>query len=138
MPPSTPTDAPARARSTDRPAWPAALVLDVLLVLVFAAVGRGAHSLDPGGALGTAWPFLAGLLAGWAVWRLPRAPFGVWPGGVALWLTTVGAGMALRALTGEGTAPSFVLVTVAVLGVFLLGPRLLVQLLRPRRTPGTA
>ncbi len=110
------------------------LVVDVLLVLLFAAVGRSTHALDPVGLLETAWPFLTGLLLGWVLWRLARHPVGLWPHGVALWLTTVTAGMALRVLAGEGTAPSFVLVTLGVLAVLLLGHRALALAVRAART----
>ena len=136
MHPPAPTAAPPGAR-TRRSAWPAVLVLDVLVVLLFAGVGRNAHSLDPARVLETAWPFLTGLLAGWAVWRLPRAPLSIWPHGAALWLTTVAVGMVLRVLAGEGTAPSFVLVTLTVLGALLLGTRCLARLLRRRPSPRT-
>jgi hypothetical protein len=47
--------------------------------------------------------------------------------------------MGLRVLVGEGTAPSFVLVTLVALAVFLLGPRclaLLVRAARARRRTG--
>ncbi|MGK7223174.1 DUF3054 domain-containing protein [Kocuria flava] len=123
----SPRTAPAAPRPRT-PAWPVAAVLDVAVVLLFAALGRRAHALDPVGVLETAWPFLVGLVLGWVAWRLPRAPFALWPQGVALWATTVAAGMALRALTGQGTAPSFVLVTLGVLGALLLGTRLAVRL----------
>jgi hypothetical protein len=136
------TTAPTTTRPLERPApgnsWPAFLVVDAFLVLLFAAVGRSTHALDPVGLLETAWPFLAGLLLGWAVWQLPRHPVGLWPRGVALWLTTVTVGMGLRVLAGEGTAPSFVLVTLGALAVLLLGHRALVltvRAARSRRTP---
>ncbi|WP_062734145.1 DUF3054 domain-containing protein [Kocuria turfanensis] len=133
------TTAPTTTRPTGhRSSWPAVLVVDVLLVLLFAAVGRSTHALDPVGVLETAWPFLTGLLLGWAAWQLPRHPVGLWPRGVALWLTTVTVGMGLRVLVGEGTAPSFVLVTLGVLAVLLLGHRALaltVRAARARRTP---
>jgi hypothetical protein len=132
------TSAPLTARPEERTThpgpWAAALTVDVLLVLLFAGLGRSTHALDAAGLLITAWPFLAGLLLGWIGWRVHRTPFAVWPRGVALWSTTVAVGMALRLLVGEGTAPSFVLVTLAVLGVFLLGPRALVSGLRAARS----
>jgi len=131
---SAPASSPPAAPQGPAAGRPAALVLDVAVVLLFAGLGRSTHSLDAAGILGTAWPFLTGLLLGWALWRVPRAPFAVWPGGVALWLTTVAVGMALRALVGEGTAPSFVLVTLGVLGAFLLLPRTLVQGIRAARS----
>jgi hypothetical protein len=121
-------------RSTARTGrWGLALTLDVLLVLLFAGLGRRTHSLDAAGLLATAWPFLAGLLLGWIVWRVHSAPFAVWPRGVALWLTTVAVGMGLRLLVGEGAAPSFIVVTLCVLAAFLLGPRELVVLRRAAR-----
>ena len=103
--------------------WVPMLVLDVVLLLVFAGLGRSAHALNPGGLLETAWPFLLGLFFGWAAWRIHREPFVVWARGVALWLTTVAVGMGLRLLTGEGTDPAFVVVALGVLAVFVLLPR---------------
>lgn len=135
---------PARARLRHWPVpWAVPLVLDLALILVFAALGRRTHApdapaLELTGLLGTAWPFLVGLAAGWAVWRVHRAPVAVWPRGVALWLTTVAVGMALRGVTGAGTAPSFVLVTLVVLAVFLLVPRTVTGLLVRRGTPRAA
>ncbi len=40
-----------------------------------------------------------------------------------LWAVTVGVGMALRALAGQGTEPAFVVVAAVVLGALLLGWR---------------
>lgn len=134
---ATLTALPGRRTARSVP-WIAALAVDVVLVLLFAGLGRSTHSLDAAGLLLTAWPFLTGVLLGWVVWRVHRDPFVVWPRGVALWLTTVAVGMGLRLLVGEGTAPSFVLVTLAVLAVFLLGPRALVLLLRAVRSRGPA
>lgn len=121
-------------RTTGPGPWQVALSTDVLLVLLFAGLGRSTHALDAAGLLVTAWPFLTGLLLGWLVWRVRRAPFSAGPRGVALWITTVAVGMGLRLVVGEGTAPSFVLVTFGVLGVFLLGPRALVTALRASRS----
>lgn len=121
-------------RTTGPGPWAVALGVDVLVVLLFAGLGRNTHALDAAGLLVTAWPFLAGLLLGWLVWRVRRAPFSVWPRGAALWVTTVAVGMGLRLVVGEGTAPSFVLVTLGVLGAFLLGPRALVTALRAARS----
>ena len=135
---ATPRTPPAAPRARPRVPWAAALAVDVAGVLLFAAVGRRTHELGVAGVLETAWPFLAGLLVGWIAWRVHRAPLSLWPRGVALWLTTVTVGMGLRVLTGEGTALSFVLVTLGVLGLLLLAPRALRRALRAvgsRRTP---
>ena len=65
-------------------------------------------------------------------WRRPAAVRGV---GVPVWLCTVALGMVLRALTGAGTATSFVVVAAAVLGVLLVGWRLVLSATRFGREP---
>ncbi len=105
-----------------------ALVLDLLLVVVFATIGRATHAdgLSLTGVLATAWPFLTGTLMGWTVVRLLRKdwPLEVGPG-ITVWVATVVFGMALRQLSGEGTAGAFIVVATLVLGVFLVGWRAL-------------
>ena len=107
-----------------RPAF--ALLLDVVLVLVFAAVGRASHdeSSPVLGVLLTAWPFLVGTGLGWAVVRVVRRewPLDVGPG-VTVWFATVLVGMLLRHAVGSGTAVSFVVVASVVLAFLLLGWR---------------
>ena len=115
-----------RARYTGTPWTP--FVIDAVLVVVFAVLGRGSHaeSLDPLGVLGTAAPFLGALLLAWAIVRLtgmrPAAP---WPSGAVVWLVTVSSGLALRILFGATAAVPFILVTAGTLAVFLILPRLL-------------
>jgi hypothetical protein len=115
-----------------RVAWwrrpPLALLLDVVLVVVFAAVGRASHD-ESGplvGAVSTAWPFLVGTAVGWLVVRVMRRswPLDVGPG-VTVWFATVVVGMVLRRAVGSGTAVSFVVVASVVLAAFLLGWRAL-------------
>ena len=112
-----------------------AAVLDVASVLVFVVIGRASHNDGESipGVASTAWPFLAGLAAGWLVARVWRRPMAVVPSGVAAWLGTVAVGMALRVVGGQGTAVSFIIVALCFLGLFLLGWRLLARLL-PRWT----
>jgi hypothetical protein len=118
-------------------AAPAAALADVACVMLFAAIGRASH--DESGGLAalwtTAWPFLAGCALGWIASRAWRAPVAMMPTGVAVWLSTVAAGMLLRALTGAGTAATFVVVAAVVLALFIVGWRLLVaarrRVLRP-------
>ena len=116
-----------------------ALLLDVVLVVVFAAVGRASHEEASPlvGALLTAWPFLVGTALGWVVVRaLRRAwPLEVSPG-VTVWFATVLVGLVLRRATGQGTAASFVLVAAVVLALFLLGWRALAALARRRAAVG--
>lgn len=121
-PPQSPGSAPSAERTTK--AWPVFLAVDLGLVIVFAAIGRSAHGEDVLGMLTTAWPFLAGTLIGWLMVRGARRPAAVVPTGVVVWLSTELVGMLLRVLTGDGTAWSFVLVSLVVLGVFLVGYRL--------------
>jgi hypothetical protein len=113
-----------------------AVVLDCCCVLVFVIIGRASHTKGEAlaGIASTAWPFLTGLAGGWLAGRAWRRPYPLWPAGVSAWLGTVALGMALRVVSGQGTAVSFVLVALIFLGLFLLGWRLLARLLpaRPR------
>ncbi|MDR6987221.1 peptidoglycan/LPS O-acetylase OafA/YrhL [Paenarthrobacter nitroguajacolicus] len=112
--------------SPSRP-WIPAAIADVLLILIFAAIGRDAHARGDiiTGAFATAWPFLAGAAIAWVVLRVWRAPLALWPSGVAVWLGAVLVGMLLRALTGQTVVLPFVVVALISLGVFLLGYRAL-------------
>jgi hypothetical protein len=104
----------------------AAIAGDICCVLAFVIIGRHAHhdGTSPAGILYTAWPFLAGLALGIAVARAWRRPLALVPAGVAAWLGAAGAGMVIRVLAGQGTAPAFIGVTLAFLALFLLGWRL--------------
>ena len=105
-----------------------ALLVDVVLVVVFAAIGRATHDGDVLGPAGsglatTAWPFVVGLLLGWAVslgWRRPLAPLRT---GLPVWGVTLVAGMLLRAVSGQGVAVAFVVVAAITLALFLVGWR---------------
>lgn len=113
-----------------------ALALDVLLVVVFAALGRGSHqeALTATGVWQTAWPFLTGLAVGWAVVLLRRASPGSVGTGLLLWGCTWAIGMALRLATGAGTAPAFLVVAAVALGLLLLCWRVVGSLARRRRS----
>jgi hypothetical protein len=121
-----------------------AVALDIAWVLVFVVIGRASHAKGEtlGGIASTAWPFLAGLGAGWLVLFLlqrgallprgarkarPLSAFGVVPAGVVAWLATVAVGMTLRVVAGQGTAVAFIAVALAFVGLFLLGWRLLLR-----------
>ena len=102
--------APGSARSVSVRAAVVAFVVDVVLVLLFAGIGRrsDAESGAVVGVLRTAWPFLAGVVLGWVValgWAA-HPPLRV-RDGVPVWVLTVAGGMLLRAATGAGTAFSF-------------------------------
>lgn len=114
-----------------RAALPAFLV-DAAFVLLFATVGRASHSegLSVAGVLAVATPFLVALVLGWAAARRR----GSWPtrvpGSPLVWLVTVVVGLVLRVATGGGFAWAFGLVALVVLGVFLVGWRCAVEVVR--------
>lgn len=112
----------------------AAVAADILCVLAFVAVGRRNHAeaVTAAGIAETAWPFLAGTLAGWLACRAWRAPTAVVPTGLVVWLGTVAVGIGLRAALGTGVAWSFVLVATAVTAALLLGWRALAGMLSRR------
>lgn len=102
-----------------------AVAVDVALVLLFATIGRFSHEegLTVAGVLGVAWPFLVALCAGWVLARR-RSGWPVrMPGSTTVWVVTAVLGLVLRVATGGGFAWSFGVVTLVVLGVFLVGWR---------------
>jgi hypothetical protein len=114
----------------------AAAVADLVLILVFAAVGRDAHQRGDvvSGVLLTAWPYLAGAAAGWLAARAWRDPLSVRRSGLAVWLGSLVGGMLLRAVTGQTVVLPFVIVALLSLGVLLVGYRLIIAGVRRRRT----
>ncbi|MFC9833961.1 DUF3054 domain-containing protein [Rhodococcus sp. NPDC127530] len=116
-----------------------ALALDVVLVIVFCAIGRRSH--DEANALTglatTAWPFLTGLVVGWlatvALYRDKFDAFLIVPTGIVVWLSTLVVGMLLRVVSGQGTAFSFVIVAGTALAVFLLGWRAVAKIVTKSR-----
>ncbi|GAA3690084.1 hypothetical protein GCM10023081_29450 [Arthrobacter ginkgonis] len=115
--------------------WIPLFILDALLVLLFAALGRQSHEhgLTPLGILQTAAPFLAALTAATLATR-PRATISrIWPAGVVVWAGTVALGLALRVATGATAAVPFIIVTAVTLAVFLLGRRAATGLLLRRK-----
>ncbi|HKU12139.1 MAG TPA: DUF3054 domain-containing protein [Sinomonas sp.] len=117
----------SRVRSSILP-----LVGDAVVVLAFAATGREFHGEGNPvvGVLLTAWPFLVGLLAAWALPLVHRRALRVWPAGVAVWLGTYLIGMILRGVSGAGLAVPFLVVAASVLGVAFLGWRAVAYLIR--------
>ncbi len=112
----------------------AAAALDAALVLVFVLIGRASHNEGLAGVLSTWWPFLVGLTIGWLVGRAWRHPHAIVWTGLVIWLFTAVGGLAVRALVGQGVQPSFAIVTMLVLGAFVLGWRLLWMLVRRARS----
>ncbi|MBU8867506.1 MULTISPECIES: DUF3054 domain-containing protein [Paenarthrobacter] len=111
--------------------WIPAAAADLVLILLFAAIGRDAHARGDiiTGAFVTAWPFLAGACVAWLAARVWRAPYAVWPSGISVWIGAVVIGMLLRAVTGQTVVLPFVIVALISLGVFLLGFRVILALI---------
>ncbi|MBF4589945.1 DUF3054 domain-containing protein [Curtobacterium sp. VKM Ac-1395] len=127
--------------------WLAA-VIDVVLIVVFALIGRSSHgeANAPLALWTTAYPFLAGWAIAYVTSGAWARPLRFWPTGVVAWILTVFVGMAIRVATGQGVVDgnplpiSFLIVATIVLGVFLLGWRAVARgviRLRTRRTPST-
>ena len=114
----------------------AAFALDAALVIVFAAIGRASHNEDLtlAGVAQTAWPFLIGLILGWLLTRAWQQPLGVRRAGLGVWAMTVIAGMLLRGVADQGVSVAFVVVASVVLLSFLVGWRVIVSLVRRRRS----
>jgi len=114
--------------------WP--LAADLACVLALAAGGRRSH--EPGESawvvLTISWPYA--LAAGLAhVWlasrgRDTRRP---WPEGGTVLAVTYVLGMILRALSGRGLAPGFLVVAALFLAVTMLGWRGVLTLATRRR-----
>lgn len=120
-----------RSTSSGRQAIVGAALADAVLILVFAAVGRDAHQRGDivSGVFLTAWPFLAGAALAWLLGTVRRRPLSL-TAGVLVWLSTVAGGMVLRAVTGQTVVIAFVIVSLLSLGLFLLGYRALLALIR--------
>ena len=109
-----------------------ALVVDLAFVLLFATIGRLSHEegVTLAAVLGVAGPFVVALLVGWLVaHRVSGWPVRM-PGSTTVWLVTVVLGLVLRVATGGGFAWSFGVVTLVVLGLFLIGWRCSVEVVR--------
>ena len=123
---------PPASATRVRPA--AAVLADVVCVLVFCTIGRRSHAegITVAGLAETAWPFLAGTAVGWLAVRGWRRPATLAPTGLTIWLSTVVIGMLLRKATSAGTAVSFVVVASLVTAILLLGWRAAVSALARR------
>jgi hypothetical protein len=125
--------------------WLAA-VIDVVLIVVFALIGRSSHGegITPVTLWITAYPFLAGWAIAYVTSGAWSRPLAFWPTGGVCWILTVFVGMAIRVATGQGVVDgnplpiSFVIVATIVLGVFLLGWRAIARLVLRRRTRASA
>ena len=95
-----------------------AAVVDLVVVLVFVAIGRRNHDEEAtlSGYVGTVAPFFMALAATWFVSRAWRAPVAARTG-YTVWIGTVVMGMLLRKFVfADGTATAFVIVATVFLG----------------------
>ena len=98
--------------------------VDTVLLLVFAGVGRRSHGEAMGGLVVTAFPLVAGwLLAALASGALRDRSLRL--AGLT-WLAAWPLAMALRAITGRGLAPGFLIVSFVLPIALLIGARLLI------------
>ena len=121
------------SRGRERPWW---LVWDIVAILVFVAIGRNVHDhgVRLGGMTRTSWPFLVGLVIAWWLVRRRHWDGGGVVAGLVVLTTTVVVGMALRVISGQGSAVAFIVVAILFLGALMVGPR--VALVRRRSRPG--
>lgn len=108
------------------PGWKMMIVVDLILVLVFALLGMWSHhgGWDLLAYIRIASPFVLAY-AGAAIWTgIWHTAHLFWPQGVYVWLITVLGGIGLRYLFGDGIAVPFQLVTAGTLALFLLGRRM--------------
>ena len=80
-----------------------AVLVDLLLVMVFATIGRASHSegLTPSGILSTAWPFLTACLVAWAVMLIRKRDHLGLGAGIFTWLITWAGGLVFRVSSGD-------------------------------------
>ncbi len=109
--------------------WWTALGLDLLVVLVFAVIGRLSHAegADPAGIGLTAWPFVVALVGTTVALLGMKRPTEQFLNGVIVWAGTLGFGMWIRTNAGDGVQPSFVVVAGIFLAITMLGWRLLAR-----------
>lgn len=121
-----------------RPAgrWLLPLAADLVCVLALALGGKSSHEAsDPAWVvLVIAWPFaVAVALAHLALAVRGRDPRRLWPEGVGVLAATYVVGMLLRAASGRGLAPGFLVVAGLFLILTMLGWRVAVAVLARRR-----
>ncbi|MFC4157149.1 DUF3054 domain-containing protein [Corynebacterium marambiense] len=107
-----------------------ALHADLAALLLFALLARLAHRGDGlefsiGGWLGTAWPFLVGVLLAYGILAVKRRePLPINPGGLTVWLVTLVTGLAIWGVRHSAIPHwSFMIVAGLMSGLLLLGWR---------------
>ena len=116
--------------------WLVPLVADLACVLALAIGGKSSHEASDlfWVVLAIVWPF-ALAAASAHLWLVSggRQTRRVWPEGVSVLAATYVLGMLLRALSGRGLAPGFLIVAAVFLALTMLGWRVVVHLVLRRR-----
>ncbi|MEZ2122574.1 MULTISPECIES: DUF3054 domain-containing protein [unclassified Corynebacterium] len=109
-----------------------ALRADLTALLLFALLARLAHRGDGldfsvSGWLGTAWPFLVGVLLAYGILAVKhREPLPINPGGITVWLVTFATGLAIWGVRHSAIPHwSFMIVAGLMSALLLLGWRAL-------------
>jgi hypothetical protein len=115
------------------------VAFDLVAVLAFVVIGRSAHDhgVNVAGIGSTVWPFAIGALVGWLVIALLDRTGATLVDGAVVVIATVGVGMPLRFLAGQGVGLAFVFVALGFIGLFMLGGRAAfaaLQLVRSKRS----
>ena len=103
-----------------------AALADLVAVLVFVAIGLSAHGHQEsaGNLAQVSAPFLVGALVGHLLVRLRGADPAALAAGVVVVVATVAFGQVLRVIFGQGTAVSFIMVSLAFNAFTMMGWRL--------------
>ncbi|HUV57230.1 MAG TPA: DUF3054 domain-containing protein [Acidimicrobiales bacterium] len=102
------------------------VLADVLVILVFVAIGRNTHDhgVSATGLASTMWPFVAGLIIAWSVMIFRHRSGSSLSEGLVIAVMTVAVGMVVRVLAGQGTALAFIVVALLFLSALMGGWRL--------------
>lgn len=102
-----------------------AFLLDVLLVALFAYLGRLSHDLEisAAGIFETGWPFLIGLVVSRVIPVVNKKPMAVYPSGVIVYASAFIVGMGIRVIYTANFSLPFTLVACGMLAVLLVGYR---------------
>ena len=116
--------------------WLLPVVADLGCVLALAIGGKGTHEAGESDwvVLTIVWPFaLAAVLAHVSLLLRGRQTGRIWPEGAVVVAVTYGLGMILRAISGRGLAPGFLVVAAVFLVVTMLGWRTVARFARRSR-----
>ena len=112
-------------------------LLDAVAVVAFVVIGRRSHDEAEtlAGVINTAAPFLIGLVGAWFALASWRPPTDIVVGPAVAGLTAAFGLLLRRFVFDEGTATSFVVVTVLFLTAAMTGWRLVARFLDRRAVP---